>query len=84
MANVIQNAELNGSISLPPLPCSREGGGGWVPIYNMQNYRISTKSLCGREITCLSPQKDENSIANPHVKRAEGDRAQYFPTFGKY
>ena len=40
--------------------------------------------MCGREITCLSPQKDENSIANPHVSRAEGDRAQYFPTFGKY
>ena len=58
----IQKAEQMSSQILSPLPGLREGGGGWVLIYNMLNYRISSSGLCRREIIYISPQEDLISI----------------------
>ena len=57
----IQKAEQMSSQILSPLPGLREGGGGWVPICRFKIMRISTKSLCGRAITCMHPQEGQNS-----------------------
>ena len=57
--------------SKTPLPGSREGGGGWVPICQHKIMRISAKPLSRRKITSEHPQEDEISIAIPRTSGAK-------------
>ena len=50
---------IKGSRSLTsPAPFRGGGARGWVPICRCKITRISTKSLYGRAITCICPQKN--------------------------
>ena len=69
---------------LLPFPVYGKGVGDGSRFTDTKLSGYRQNLYAGAKLPVKNRRRYEISIAIPRAKRAEGDRAQYFPTFGKY